>query len=120
MGSQYAALFIAALLFFPAVSCAAMQEEIDHLLNYIKTSDCVFIRNNSPHTPEKAVKHIQKKYNYLKKRIKATEDFIQGAATQSSISGKPYMIICDGKEMATADWLRAELQRYRTKSVSGH
>ena len=92
-----------------------MQEEITHLLNYIETSDCVFIRNNSPHSPEDAVQHIEKKYNYLKKRIRSTEDFIKGAATQSSISGRPYMIICEGVEMKTADWLRIELKKYRSK-----
>ena len=108
------AIFLTACFFLaPATSFASMQEEINHLLNYIETSDCIFIRNNSRHTPDKAVSHIKRKYNYLKKRIKTTDDFIDGAATKSSMSGKPYMSICDGKEMATADWLRAELKRYR-------
>ena len=88
-----------------------------HLLNYIGTSDCVFIRNNSHHTPDKAVAHIRRKCNYLKKRIKTTDDFIKGAATKSSMSGKPYMSICDGMEMATADWLRTELQHYRSQNT---
>ena len=103
------------LCLLPAGVSASMLEEIDHLLNFIKTSDCIFIRNSSRHDSEEAVKHIEKKYNYLKKRIKSTEDFIQGAATKSSLSGKPYMIICNGREMITADWLRAELKRYRSQ-----
>jgi len=110
-------LFVFGLCFLPVTTFGSMQEEITHLLNYIETSDCIFIRNGSRHDPrhdpKDAVKHIEKKYNYLKKRIKKTEDFIKGAATKSSISGKPYMIICNGKEMKTADWLAAELQIYR-------
>jgi hypothetical protein len=111
-------IFLTACFFLvPATSFASTQDEINHLLNYIETSDCVFIRNNSRHTPDKAVAHIKRKYNYLKKRIKTTDDFIEGAATKSSMSGKPYMSICDGKEMATADWLRTELQRYRLNNA---
>ena len=100
--------------FAAPAALATMEEEISHLLNYIATSDCIFIRNNSRHTSAKAAKHIEKKYNHLKKRIKTTEDFIKGAATESSMSGKPYMIICNDNEMATADWLLAELELYRS------
>ena len=106
-------LLTASFFLLPATSFASIQDEINHLLNYIETSDCVFIRNNSRYTPDKAVAHIKRKYNYLKKRVKTTDDFIKGAATKSSMSGKPYMSTCDGKEMATADWLHAELKRYR-------
>ena len=92
-----------------------MEDEINHLLNYIGSSGCIFIRNNSRHNSEQAVHHIEKKYNYLKNRIKKTEDFIDGAASRSSVTGRPYMIICGNIEMKTADWLRAELVRYRSK-----
>ena len=109
----FAVLLMSVVFCTSAVAGSSMEEEITHLLNYIETSDCIFIRNGSRHDPKEAVKHIEKKYNYLKKRIKKTEDFIKGAATKSSISGKPYMIICNGKEMKTADWLAAELQIYR-------
>ncbi len=107
--------FVFGLCFPPVTAFASMQEEISHLLNFIETSDCIFIRNGSRHDPKEAVKHIEKKYNYLKKRINNTEDFIKGAATGSSISGKPYMIICNGVEMPTADWLRIELKKYRAQ-----
>jgi hypothetical protein len=111
----FAMLLVSAVFCASAIAASSMEEEINHLLNYIKTSDCIFIRNGSSHDPKKAVKHIEKKYNYLKKRIKKTEDFIKGAATKSSISGKYYMIICNGEEMKTADWLTAELQIYRSQ-----
>jgi hypothetical protein len=111
----FAVLLVSVVSCTPAAAGATMQEEINHLLNFIKTSDCIFIRNGSRHDPKEAVKHIEKKYNYLKKRIKSTEDFIKGAATGSSISGRPYMIICNDKEMKTADWLAAELKKYRSQ-----
>jgi hypothetical protein len=106
-------LFMLALL--PVSASASMQEEIDFLLNAVKTSDCVFIRNGSRHDPAEAVEHITRKYNYLKKRIKTTEDFIKGAATGSSMSGKPYLMLCDGVEMKSADWLQIKLEKYRTQ-----
>ena len=108
-------VFVFGLCLPPVTAFASMQEEISHLFNFIETSDCIFIRNGSRHDPKEAVKHIEKKYNYLKKRIKSTEDFIKGAATGSSISGRPYMIICNDKEMKTADWLIAELKIYRSQ-----
>ena len=99
----------------PVAAFAAMQEEIDYLINAVKTSDCVFIRNGSSHDPAEAARHINKKYTYLKKRITTAEDFIKGAATGSSLSGKPYLMICNGVEIKSADWLRAELKRYRSQ-----
>ena len=110
---QFVIAALSFLFVIPTGTFASMQKEIDHLLNYIETSDCVFIRNGSRHTPEKGAQHIRRKYNYLKKRIKTTDDFIKGAATKSSISGKPYTVVCNEKEMTTADWLRIELRNYR-------
>ena len=111
----FAALLVSVVFCTPAAAGASLDEEITHLLNYIETSDWIFFWSNICHDPKEAVKHIEKKYNYLKKRIKNTEDFIKGAATGSSISGKPYMIICNGVEMPTADWLRIELKKYRAQ-----
>lgn len=111
----FAVLLVSIVFCTPVIAGSSMDNEITHLLNYIETSDCIFVRNGSRHDPKEAVKHIEKKYNYLKKRIKSTEDFIKGAATGSSISGRPYMIICNDKEMKTADWLIAELKIFRSQ-----
>lgn len=108
-------LFVFGLCFPPVTTFASMLEEISYLLNFIETSDCIFIRNGSRHDPKEAVEHIEKKYNYLKNKINNTEDFIKFAATKSSLSGKTYMIICNGIEMPTSDWLRIELQQYRAQ-----
>ncbi len=88
-------------------------KEIDHLLVYIRDSTCQFIRNDKVYDAAEARSHIQKKYDYLRSRIKTTEDFIRYAASQSSMSGKPYRIRCGDETMLCADWLREELERYR-------
>ncbi len=88
-------------------------KEIDHLLVYISDSPCQFIRNGKAYDAAEARSHIQKKYDYLRSRIKTTEDFIRYAASQSSMSGKPYRIRCGDETMLCADWLREELERYR-------
>jgi hypothetical protein len=101
------------MVFYPCTSHADMEAEVEHLLHYINTSDCSFIRNGKSHDSIDAGAHIRKKYAHIKSRIKTTEDFIQYAATKSSISGRPYEIICDGEKMATAEWLAQELDRFR-------
>ena len=93
-----------------------MQLEIDHLLQYIETSGCRFMRNGNIHDGQQAGEHIRKKYAHTKRWIKSTEDFIQYAATKSSMSGRLYQVTCDGVEMPTAAWLREELARFRGKT----
>ena len=44
------------------------------------------------------------------------ESFIEGAASESSASGKPYSVKCgDSAAVPSATWLRDELARFRTK-----
>jgi hypothetical protein len=90
--------------------------EIQHLLAYIGQSPCQFIRNDKVYDAAAARAHIQKKYDHLRSRIKTTEDFIRYAATQSSMSGKPYRIRCGDTTMPCAEWLHAELARYRQQN----
>ncbi len=101
------------IVFYPCTSHADMGLEIEHLLQYIDTSDCSFIRNGKSHDSIDASAHIRKKYAHIKSRIKTTEDFIQYAATKSSLSGRPYQVICNKDKMATAEWLAQELYRFR-------
>ena len=96
----------------------AKQEDLDatitHLLEFVRTSDVIFIRNGKEHSAEDAVKHIQKKYNHYKKKIKTPEDFIEKSATKSMMSGKLYQIkLNDGAVITCKDWLTVELERYR-------
>ncbi|MBW2176599.1 MAG: DUF5329 domain-containing protein [Deltaproteobacteria bacterium] len=104
------------IVFYSSALRADMGSEIDHLLNYIETSGCTFIRNGKSHSSRDAGEHIRKKYSYTKRRVKTTEDFIRYAATESSLSGRPYEVVCDGTEKATAEWLVEELIRFRKKT----
>ena len=89
--------------------------EVNHLINFVKTSDCVLNRNGTDHSGEKSVAHIQKKYNYFRKKIKSTEDFIEYSATKSTMSGKYYTVTCPGQEAINSqDWLLNELARFRS------
>jgi len=89
--------------------------EVNHLMNFVKTSDCVLNRNGTDHLGEKSVAHIQKKYDYFRDKINSTENFIQFSATKSTMSGKYYTVTCPGQETVLAqDWLLQELARYRS------
>ena len=88
--------------------------EVVHLLEFVRSSDCIMVRNGSEHIGEKAVSHIQKKYDYFRDDINSTETFIEYSATKSTMSGKYYTVRCpDGKEMKTQDWLLDELKVFR-------
>lgn len=92
------------------------QSEIDHLFKFISTSACDFKRNGTWYKASEASEHIHTKYAYLVKRnlVSSTEQFIERAATKSSITGLKYMVRCNGvTEVSSADWLKTELAAYR-------
>ncbi len=94
---------------------ASYKIEIDHLLNYVKNTKCLYERNGDRHSGVDAHKHISKKYEYFKDDILSAEDFIRLSASQSTVSGKKYHIICpDKKRVESGKWLLKELHRYRS------
>ncbi len=103
--------------------CAAdgiAQQEISHLFAYLKSSGCQFNRNGSWYGPQEAADHLNDKYQYLlnKNRISTAEDFIAGAASQSSMSGQPYLVKCgDAAPVESAIWFRVELEKYRKSAL---
>lgn len=93
-------------------------DEIDHLLTHLQSSGCQFNRNGDWHDAADAAEHLQKKLNYAldKGAITSAEDFIDQAATQSSMSGKAYQVRCaQAAPQPSGQWLREELERYRTR-----
>ena len=109
-------LIIVATVLAPMESRADTEIEIKHLIEYIENSKCTFIRNGKEYSTEEALTHIQNKYEYAKRWIKSAEDFIKYTMTKSSMSGQPYTVWCDGKKILSAEWLTAELKRFRKKS----
>jgi hypothetical protein len=89
------------------------EREIAHLMDFIGAATCRFVRNGREYDAAAARAHIQKKYDYVRDRIRSAEDFIRYTASESSISGEPYRIRCGAREMLCADWLAAELRRLR-------
>ena len=87
-----------------------------HLIEFLQKSDCSFNRNGNWYSSVKAAGHINMKYSYLRKKglINSAEQFIDRAASRSSMSGKPYLVRCDDSEaILSSTWFSDELKRYR-------
>jgi hypothetical protein len=94
----------------------AVQVEVKYLLDFVEISGCQFYRNGSWHDSSKARSHLLLKFEYLDTRnlVKTAEDFIDNAATKSSMSGRLYEIRClECKSVPTGPWLHDVLSRYR-------
>ena len=116
-GGWLAWLVSLALLLTPALSRGegALDAEVGYLLEHVRTSSFVFIRNGKEHNPEEAAGHMQRKYDYYRKRVKTAEDFIEYSATKSTMSGRKYTIrLADGTEVIAQDYLLGVLEEYRT------
>ena len=110
---------IAALNILPAAYAAPPATaaiEISYLLGLIEQSGCEFFRNGTWYDAQRAQAHLRAKYDMLTAtdQIKSAEDFIEKAASNSSMSGQPYQIRCGGgAAMTTRQWFSAALARYR-------
>jgi hypothetical protein len=95
----------------------SVQVEVSFLLGFIEGSGCDFYRNFFWHDSKAAQAHLRVKYKWLAARnlINTTEDFIERAATESSISGQAYQVRCSGSAVVSSkQWLQDELVRLRT------
>jgi len=115
-------LILAALLSAPlahAAPGAQAQREIAQLIGSLDGAQCRFQRNGSWHDAAEARAHLQRKYDYLlkKNKVDSAEQFIERAASQSSMSGKAYRIRCPGQaEQTAAAWFGARLQALRQRT----
>lgn len=92
----------------------AEAHEVRHLLEYLRTSDCSMERNGERHSAVDAYVHVKKKYDYFRGRISTSEEFIEYAATKSTMTGRYYRVLCPGEPPKRArDWFLEELLRYR-------
>lgn len=119
--SRFVIVFAACALSLLANAAAAAptakaQHEIDALIAGLGSSGCEFERNGSWHDAKAARAHLQKKYDYLRKRDMAdtAELFIERAASKSSMSSKAYRVRCPGKAAGPSElWFRQRLQSLR-------
>ena len=117
--------FLSVFCFLFAIQASAantnMHIEIEHLLQFVKNTDCAYERNGEKHSGVEAAKHIQKKYDYYEDDIDSAEKFIELSASKSTMSGKPYLIYCPNQEVITSQaWLRFALTQYRQRQAQSN
>ena len=115
-------LGLALLSVASAAPPAIAQTEINYLLGFVESSGCEFYRNGSWYDSKRARGHLRDKYEVLAAagQINTAEDFIEKAATKSSLSGRLYQVRCGGGEAVTSNqWLRHVLTRYRADGAPG-
>ena len=94
----------------------AAAAEIDFLLAAIGGSGCEFFRNGDWRDAQHAQAHLNEKYQWLvaRDRVSTAEQFIELAATRSSLSGRAYAVRCPGEAPVSSNsWLAEQLHRYR-------
>jgi len=99
-----------------AAPSAKAKQEIDALMGALGDSGCEFQRNGKWHDAGEARSHLQRKYDYLLKKnlVGTAEQFIERAASKSSISGRDYRVRCPNQaEQPSALWFQAQLRRLR-------
>ncbi|WP_129641622.1 YfeK family protein [Peristeroidobacter agariperforans] len=103
----------------PADPAPVARREIEHLIAHLASSGCQFNRNGSWYSAARAVSHLERKYEYLLDRdlVPTAEAFIERAASESSSSGKPYLVKCPGQpEVQSSIWFRSALATFRQES----
>jgi hypothetical protein len=95
----------------------AVRTEIHSLVDRLESSGCQFNRNGTWHTAPEAKAHLLTKLDYLEKKgtVQSTEQFIDLAASKSSLSGTPYLVKCgNAAPVESKLWLSKELQAVRS------
>lgn len=88
--------------------------EIHALIQAVAESGCEFNRNGSMYSAKAAAEHLELKYSRGKRYAVSAEAFIERLASNSSWSGEPYQMVCDGKIQPASDWLTATLTTIRS------
>lgn len=93
-----------------------LKTEINQLLIKLEESGCKFNRNGDWYTSKEAKEHLEKKLAYIlqKGEIKNTEQFIEYAASKSSMTGKAYLVQCsETPAIESQQWLLEKLKQLR-------
>ena len=92
---------------------AEEKTRIEALLTHVaELSDAKFIRNGKEYDAKSAARFLRRKWEANEKQIHSAQSFIKVAATQSSTTGKPYLIrFKDGTTTPCAEYLTARLAK---------
>ena len=115
-------ILVTMILFEAQVHCTAAdralteKDKIEALIDHIEhLSDAKFIRNGSDYDAKTAARFLRGKWERDEKRIKTATDFIEKVGTESSTTGKPYLIrLTDGREVKCGDYLKDVLKKSET------
>jgi len=97
----------------------AARGEIESLMSRLEASACRFERNGTWHTSAQARTHLERKLDYLQRKgaVGSAEQFIERAATRSSLSGKAYWVQCGSQTpQPGGEWLLGQLRQLRATS----
>jgi hypothetical protein len=95
------------------------KEKIDALIQAVETRDDLqFIRLGEAHSGSEAARVLRTKLWYAGSRVKTVDQFIDHIAS-ATVSGSTYFVrFPDGKQVPSAEFLRAELKRITQASVA--
>lgn len=105
----------------PAPAAAPLTEKakIEKLLESLAASSDTFTRNGSDYTGKQAADHLASKWKSAGDRVKTARNFIDGLASKSSFSGKPYTVKrTDGTTVNAADWFNQQLKLIEESAAS--
>jgi hypothetical protein len=106
------ALFAALLLAVVAGSSGAetIDPAVAALLRAVETSGCQMERNGELHEGKAAADHLRLKLERSGRPGMNADQFIDRVASGSTVSGKPYRVLCPGRPpVDSGAWLRARL-----------
>ena len=94
---------------------AAEDQRIEHLLNTIKNlQGATFVRSGKDYSGTAAEEHLRMKLGKAGERVQTAEQFIDGIAAKSFLTGKPYQIrFADSRIAEAGPFLREKLKGFK-------
>ncbi len=86
------------------------RDRIAALLDVAERSGARFLREGKEYSGAEGRKHLERKLRYAGERVRTAEEFIEGIASRSSLTGRPYHVrLPEGQGMDTGAWFRDRL-----------
>ena len=90
------------------------KKKIEYLIFSVENlKGAKFIRNGSEYDGKQAAEHLRLKLKKAGAKVQTADDFIRLCASQSYMTGKPYMIrLSEGKIIRSEEYFREQLKKY--------
>jgi hypothetical protein len=91
------------------------EAKIEFLISSVENMKGIkFIRNGSEHDGKEAANHLRMKLQKADGKVKTADDFIKLCASNSYMTGKPYLIkFQDGTTIRSEEYFRERLKEYK-------